>query len=66
MTIKVNTDQEGQASTNGLPALANFIAPSDAPIVRNLRRAGAIIVGRTNTPEFSMRATTVNPLHGRT
>src|SRR5260221_3796767 len=66
VTIKVNVDQEGQATTNGLPALANAIAPGDAPVVRNLRRAGAIIVGRTNTPEFSMRATTVNPLHGRT
>jgi amidase len=66
VTIKVNVDQEGQATTNGLPALANLIASSDAPIVRNLRRAGAIIVGRTNTPELSMRATTVNPLHGRT
>ncbi len=66
VTIKVNVDQEGQATTNGLPALAKLIAPGDAPIVRNLRRAGAIIVGRTNTPELSMRATTVNPLHGRT
>jgi amidase len=66
VTIKVNVDQEGQATTNGLPALANLIAPADSPIVRNLRRAGAIVVGRTNTPELSMRATTVNPLHGRT
>src|SRR5580658_6114469 len=66
VTIKVNVDQEGQATTNGLPAYANVIAPADAPVARNLRRAGAIIVGRTNTPELSMRATTVNPLHGRT
>src|ERR1700685_1558222 len=66
VTIKVNVDQEGQATTNGLPAFANVIAPGDAPVVRNLRRAGAIIVGRTNTPEVSMRLTTVNPLHGRT
>jgi amidase len=65
-TIKVNVDQEGEATTNGLPALANVIAPGDAPLVRNLRHAGAIIVGRTNTPELSMRLTTVNPLHGRT
>jgi amidase len=34
--------------------------------VRNLKGAGAIVVGRTNTPELSMRATTDNPLHGRT
>src|SRR5262245_32860357 len=66
VTIKVNVDQEGQPTTNGLPAFANVIAPSDSPLVRNLRRAGAIIVGRTNTPELSMRVTTVNPLHGRT
>ena len=66
VTIKVNVDQEGQATTNGLPAFANLIAPADSPLVRNLRSAGAIIVGRTNTPEISMRPTTVNPLHGRT
>src|SRR5215468_6569846 len=66
VTIKVNIDQEGQPTTNGLAAFANFIAPDDSPLVRNLRRAGAIIVGRTNTPELSMRVTTVNPLHGRT
>ncbi len=43
-----------------------MIAPDDAPIVRNLKAAGAIVIGRTNTPEFSFRATTVNELHGRT
>src|SRR5215510_4502510 len=36
VTIKENVDQEGKATTNGLPAFANVIAPSDAPIVRNL------------------------------
>ena len=66
VTIKVNIDQQGQATTNGLPAFSNVIAHADSPLVGNLRRAGAIIVGRTNTPEVSMRATTVNPLHGRT
>src|SRR5204863_3749424 len=66
VTIKVNIDVEGQATTNGVPAFANLIATGDSPLVRNLRRAGAIIVGRTNTPELSMRVTTVNPLHGRT
>ena len=66
VTIKVNIDVEGQPTTNGLPAFANLIAPGDAPLVSNLRRAGAIIVGRTNTPEVSMRLTTVSPLHGRT
>ena len=66
VTIKENVDVAGQATTNGLPAFADQIAPDDSPLVRNLLRAGAIIVGRTNTPELSMRATTDNPLRGRT
>src|SRR5215471_15491288 len=61
VTIKVNIDVEGQATTNGLPAFANLIAPGDSPVVRNLRRAGAIIVGRTNTFFFNDTATTENP-----
>ena len=66
VTIKENVDQAGKPTTNGLPAFADVIAPGDAPVVANLERAGAIVVGRTNTPELSMRATTVNPLRGRT
>ncbi len=66
VTVKVNVDQKGRATTNGVTAWAEVIAPDDAPIVRNLAAAGAIIIGRTNTPEFSFRATTVNELHGRT
>ena len=66
VTIKENVDVAGQATTNGLPAFADQIAPDNSPLVRNLLRAGAIIVGRTNTPELSMRATTDNPLRGRT
>ena len=66
VTIKENIDVAGQATTNGLPAYADVIAPDHAPVTRNLLDAGAIIVGRTNTPELSMRATTDNPLRGRT
>ncbi|MDJ0822271.1 MAG: amidase family protein [Paracoccaceae bacterium] len=66
VTIKVNVDQTGHATTNGIPALKNMIAADDAPVVRNLKRAGAVVIGRTNTPEFSFRADTDNPLHGRT
>ena len=66
VTIKTNVDVEGKPTPNGLPAFANLIAPADAPIVSNLKKAGAIIIGRTNTPELSMRFNTDNPLHGRT
>ncbi len=66
VTIKINVDQTGWPTTNGVPALKDLIAPGDAPVVANLKRAGAVIIGRTNTPEFSFRADTDNPLHGRT
>src|SRR5574342_146531 len=66
VTIKENVDQEGCATPNGVVAFKGVIAPADAPVVSNLRLAGAIIIGRTNTPEFSFRGTTVNELHGRT
>src|SRR4026208_319057 len=65
VTIKENVDQKGCTTPNGVVAFKGVIAPDDAPVVSNLRRAGAIIIGRTNTPEFSFRGTTVNGLHGR-
>ncbi len=66
VTIKINVDQAGQATSNGIPALKDWIAREDAPLVRALKAAGAVVIGRTNTPEFSFRADTDNPLFGRT
>ena len=66
VTIKENVDQEGCATTNGVVSFANFVAGADSPIVTNWKRAGAIIIGRTNTPAFSFRLDTVNDLRGRT
>ena len=66
VTIKINIDQKGHATSNGVTALKDLIAPADAPVVENLYKAGAVVIGRTNTPEFSFRADTDNPLHGRT
>lgn len=66
VTIKVNVDYKGTPNTNGLPAQADNMAPGNSPVVQNLLDAGAIIFGKTNTPELSMRATTANPLHGLT
>ena len=66
VTTKVNVDQRGLATTNGIVALRDAIATDDSPVVSNLRRAGAVIFGRTNTPAFSFRWFTENDLHGRT
>lgn len=66
VTIKDNVDVKGEATPNGMPALKDMIAPDDSPVVTNLRDAGAIFIGRTNTPELSLRAFTDNPLFGLT
>ena len=66
VTVKVNIDQQGFATTNGLRIQQGLIATGDSPPVANLRRAGAVIVGRTNTPAFSLRWFTRNSLHGAT
>ncbi|MCG7360659.1 amidase family protein [Roseomonas sp. ACRSG] len=66
VTIKVNVDQKGFATTNGLRIQADLMATEDNPVVANFRRAGAVIIGRTNTPAFSLRWFTRNGLHGHT
>ena len=66
VTVKVNIDQKGFATTNGLRIQKDLIADQDSPPVDNLRRAGAIIIGRTNPPAFSLRWFTRNSLHGAT
>lgn len=66
VTVKINTDYKGRATTNGVKAFADLIPPEDGSVVRNLRNSGAVIIGRTNTPCFSMRWFTENDLHGRT
>lgn len=66
VTVKVNIDQAGFATTNGLVQQKDLIAASNSPVVDNLLKAGAVIVGRTNTPAFSYRWFTGNRLHGTT
>lgn len=66
VTIKVNADQAGFATTNGLRLQKDLVAKADNPVVANLRRAGAVLLGRTNTPAFSLRWFTRNSLHGHT
>jgi amidase len=66
ITTKINVDQTGLPTDNGVKMLKDLIAKEDAPQVANLRAAGAIVIGRTNSPAFAMRATTDNALHGLT
>jgi amidase len=66
VTTKINSDQAGHVTTNGVAALKDDVAEADSPQVASLRRAGAILVGRSNTPAFSFRWFTNNDIHGRT
>jgi aspartyl-tRNA(Asn)/glutamyl-tRNA(Gln) amidotransferase subunit A len=64
VSIKDNLWTAGERVTYGSRLLAEFIAPEDAPSVAGLRAAGAIVVGRTNLPEFAWRGSTDNRLFG--
>jgi len=66
VTVKVNIDQEGFATTNGLKLQRDAIAKSNSPVIDNLRKSGAVILGRTNCPAFSYRWFTTNLIHGDT
>jgi amidase len=66
VTIKINVDVAGQPTDNGVVPLKDLVAKEDSPVVAHLRNAGAIIIGRTNAPAFSMRIFSDNALHGRT
>jgi amidase len=66
VTVKVNIDQAGFATTNGLKLQRDAVAATNSPVVDNLRKAGAVILGRTNCPAFSYRWFTTNLIHGDT
>src|SRR5437763_2790321 len=66
VTVKVNIDQQGFATTNGLKLQRDAIAKSNNPVIDNMRKSGAVILGRTNCPAFSYRWFTTNLIHGDT
>jgi len=64
VTSKINADQAGYANSNGVIAFKDNICEKDSAVVHNMKSSGSVVIGRTNTPEFSMRWCTSNPLHG--
>lgn len=66
VTIKIGADQAGFATTDGMRLQRNNIAAHDNPAVANLRKAGAILLGRTNCPAVSYRWFSSNLIHGDT
>src|SRR5712672_1247221 len=66
VTLKVHIEQQGFATTNGLKLQRDVVAAINSPVIDNLRKAGAVILGRTNCPAFSYRWFTTNLVHGDT
>ncbi|MBM3945691.1 MAG: amidase, partial [SAR202 cluster bacterium] len=66
ITIKDAFEAAGMPSTGGTKGRANYIPEKDATIVARLKAAGAVILGRTNTPEISFGVECSNVVYGRT
>ncbi len=64
--IKDVTPVVGLRTTYGSPLYADHVPTEDALVVRRLREAGAVILGKTNTPEFAAGGNTWNDVFGRT
>ncbi len=66
ITIKDVFETAGLRTTSGFRSLSDYVPKQDAAVVARLRSAGAIILGKTNTPELANDEQTNNPLFGRT
>ena len=66
MTIKDSFDTAGMVSTGGTLGRKAFVPDRDATVVARLRSAGAILLGKTNTPELTWSFETRNRVYGRT
>ncbi len=66
VTIKERFDVAGTLTTVGLTGRTGNRAPQDAVSVALLRKAGAIVLGKTNVPQLGMLVETDNPVYGRT
>jgi len=64
--LKDNIETEGIRTTGGSKILSSHVPRKDASVVARLKAAGAVILGKTNMPEFALGATTNNPHYGPT
>jgi amidase len=66
VTIKEHYDVAGMVCSEGSASLADRRSPVDCVAVERLRDAGAIVIGKTNQPDFAMRWNTISGLYGTT
>ena len=66
IAIKDLVETAGLRSTHGSPIFADHIPEEDGLLAARLRKSGAIVIGKTNTPEFGLGSNTYNRVHGVT
>jgi amidase len=66
VAVKDLSDARGLPTTFGSPAIGKRPAAGDALFVQRMKSAGAIVIGKTNTPEFGLGSHTYNPVFGAT
>jgi amidase len=66
ITVKDSFDTEGLVSTGGTLGRKGFVPTADATIVQRLKAAGAIVIGKTNTPELTLAYEANNLIDGMT
>jgi Asp-tRNA(Asn)/Glu-tRNA(Gln) amidotransferase A subunit family amidase len=66
VTIKDTIEAAGLRTTSGSLMRADFVPANDAPAVRRLKEAGALVLGKTNCAEMAMEYTAENPVFGST
>lgn len=66
IAVKDLVNVAGVTSTQGSPLFRDHVPETDDLLAARLRAAGAIIIGKTNTPEFGLGSHTFNPVYGAT
>lgn len=66
VTIKDSFETAGMRTTSGLPARSGYVPKKDATVVARLKAAGAIVLGKTNLPEYLSGCHCCNPIFGGT
>ena len=66
MTLKDSLDTEGVVTTGGTLGRRTFVPERDSTVAARLRAAGAILLGKSNTPEITFSGETDNLVYGRT
>ena len=66
VAVKDLANVAGLRTSWGSPLFRDFVAPADDLVIGRMRAAGAIFIGKTNTPEFGLGSHTFNPVHGAT